>query len=149
MIWWGKSQGILFSVCDCSHCVFSKHIRPKSFFKTHIQQTKTKQTYITNTYSKRQLNSKSDEELCVILALIPLCYPRPEPPSQECWTLGCTSGIRVGCWLWYLGASWAAKTKQTFLLPRKPHFFFIVIITTCCRMSRKVLRLQRLIIIII
>ena len=114
----GAAQGILFSVCDCSHCVFSKHIRPKSFFKTHIQQTKTKQTYITNTYY-----SKSDEELCVILALIPLCYPRPEPPSQECWTLGCTSGIRVGCWHWYLGASWAAKNKQMFSLPHKPHFF--------------------------
>ena len=121
----GAAQGILFSVCDCSHCVFSKHIRPKSFFKTHIQQTKTKQTYITNTYSKRQLNSKSDEELCVILALIPLCYPRPEPPSQECWTLGCTSGIRVVCWHWCLGAAWAEKTKQMFSLPHKPHFYYI------------------------
>jgi len=44
----GAAQGFLFSVCDCSHCVFSKHIRPKSFLKTHIQQTKTKQTYTTN-----------------------------------------------------------------------------------------------------
>ena len=127
----GAAQGILFSVCDCSHCVFSKHIRPKSFFKTHIQQTKTKQTYITlqNIYSTHRANDKWTQKVLrsyvSYLPWCPLCYPRPEPPSHSCWTLGCTYGIRVGCWHWYLGASWAAKTKQMFLLPHEPHFFFM------------------------
>ena len=137
--------------CDFCHCVFSKHM---------VQQTKTKQSYVTNkqklhykTHTAHIEQTTNELKKCwevnvSYLPWCPLCYPRPEPPSHSCWTLGCTYGISVGCWHWYLGASWAAKTKQTFSLPHKPHFFFIVIIACCC-MPRKVLRLQRLIKIII
>ena len=30
-------RAFFFSVCDCSHCVFSKHIRPKSFFSWGVE----------------------------------------------------------------------------------------------------------------
>jgi len=161
-----QAHGVLFPTTQQSLLLenaipFSLWLLSLCFFKTHgaADKNKTilryKQTKITlqNTYSTHRANDKWTQKVLrsyvSYLPWCPLCYPRPEPPSHECWTLGCTSGIRVVCWHWYLGASWAAKTKQTFSLPRKPHFFFIVIITTCCRMSRKVLRLQRLIIIII
>ena len=111
--------------CDFCHCVFSKHM---------VQQTKTKQSYVTNkqnTYSTHRANDKWTQKVLrsyvSYLPWCPLCYPRPEPPSHSCWTLGCTYGIRVG-WHWYLGASWAAKTKQMFSLPHEPHFFFLIII---------------------
>ena len=122
----GAAQGFLFSVCDCSHCVFSKHIRPKSFLKTknktnlHYKQTKS---YITKHIQQTTIKPKKWWENVSYLPWCFLCYPRPEPPSQQSWTLGCTSGNRIVCWHWHLGASWAAKNKQMFSLPHKPHFF--------------------------
>ena len=90
----GAAQGFLFSVCDCSHCVFSKHIQPKSFLKTHIQQTKIKQTYITNkqkvtlrnAYSTHTANDNQTQKVmreCVILALMlfVLSSPRTTQPQ--------------------------------------------------------------------
>ena len=57
---------------DCSHCVFSKHIRPKSFFKTYIQQTNLQTTnYITKHI--QQTTIKLKKWWGVIVSYLPWC----------------------------------------------------------------------------
>lgn len=116
---------------------FSLWLLSLCFFKTHGAADKNKTNlYITNkqklhykTHTAHRANDKWTQEvmrsmchtcpgaLCAILA--------QNHPANSCWNLGCTFGIRVRCWHWYLGASWAAKTKQMFSLPLEPHFFLL------------------------
>ena len=69
-------------VCDCSHCVFSKHIRPKSFFKTK-QQITLRNTYSTHTANDNK-TLKVMRSICVILALMlfVLSSPRTTQPRE-------------------------------------------------------------------